>query len=316
MKKRFVSAILTAAVAGTVVLAGCGSSGTGSSTAASSDSAGTASTAAAESGTEAEDASASSSVDVTVITAATTGGPAPYITVGDDNVPDGSDIEILQEVFNRLPQYELQVQVADDPLTGLTSGQYDLAVNNYNYREERGELYYFSYPYKKGYDVYIQRKDDKPLTGLQDLADRGYKMEVGAGSNKALMAEQWNEENPDHKIDLIYSEADFQIKFQHIVDGVTDVAIDDGPILNTLIGQFGMEDELVGNPIDADTQKFISGLTYTYFLFPKDDKGDALRKDVDAQIKAMYDDGTLKDILVKWFGQDMSPEADALTDPN
>ena len=75
--------------------------------------------------------------------------------------------------------------------------------------------------------TYIQRKDDEPLTGLQDIADRGYKIEVGAGSNKALALEKWNEENPDHQIDIIYSESDFQIKFQNIADGKTDVAIDD-----------------------------------------------------------------------------------------
>ena len=65
----------------------------------------------------------------------------------------------------------------------MTGGLYDLAVNNYAWRDERGELYYYSLPYKTGYDVYIQRKDDEPLTGLQDIADRGYKIEVGAGSN-------------------------------------------------------------------------------------------------------------------------------------
>lgn len=314
MKKNISAAVLAASLSAVLALTGCGSSGSQSSTSSSS----TSETVVDSSSTEGSSASAetASSGDVTVIKAATTGGPSPYITVGSDNVPTGSDIEILEEVFKRLPQYDLQIDVTDDPLTGLTAGQYDLAVNNYNYREERGETYYFSYPYKKGYDVYIQRIGDEPLTGLQDLADRGYKTEVGAGSNKALAIEQWNEENPDHQIELIYSEADFQLKFQHIIDGTTDVAIDDGPILDTLIGQFGMENDLVGNPIDDDTQKFISGLTYTYFLFPKDDHGDALRKDIDEQIQAIYDDGTLKDILVKWFGRDMSPEADALVTPN
>lgn len=261
--------------------------------------------------------STSSSTDtaasgVTKVTVATKGSPAPYMVVDENNEIGGSDIEIVKAIFERLPQYELEIIKADDPLTGLTGGLYDLAVNNYAWRDERGELYYFSLPYKTGYDVYIQRKGDEPLTSLQDIADRGYKTEVGAGSNKALALEHWNEENPDHQIEIIYSESDFQIKFQNIADGKTDVAIDDGPILDTLIGTFGLEDELVGNPIDADTQEFISPHNSSYFLFAKDEKGAALREDVDKALIEIKNDGTLAEILTKYFGKDTSPADDEL----
>lgn len=249
------------------------------------------------------------SSDVKKITVATSGSPAPYIVVDENNEIGGSDIEILKAVFERLPQYELEIIKSDDPLTGLTSGLYNIAVNNYAWREERGELYYFSLPYKTGYDVFIQRSGDEPLTGLQDIADRGYKIEVNAGNNKALALEKWNEENPDHQIEILYAESDFQIKFQNIVDGKTDVAIDDGPILDTLIGQFGLENDLVGNAIDEATQEFISPHNSTYFLFPKDEQGAALREEVDAVIKELKKDGTLGEILSKYFGKDTSPAA-------
>lgn len=249
---------------------------------------------------------------VTKITVATKGSPAPYMVVNEDGSIVGSDIEILQAIFDRLPQYQLDVIKSDDPLTGLTSGLYDVAVNNYAWREERGELYYYSLPYKTGYDVFIQRAGDAPLTGLQDLADRGYKTEVGAGSNKAIALEKWNEENPDHQIELIYAESDFQIKFQNIVDGKTDVAIDDGPILDTLIGKFGLENDLVGNPIDADTQEFISPHNSTYFLFPKTEQGAALREEVDKIIVELKNDGTLAKITEKYFGKDVSPASEDL----
>lgn len=244
---------------------------------------------------------------VTKVVAATNGRPVPYITIDENNQIGGSDIEIIRAVFDRLPQYELEIVVSDDSLTGLISGLYDIAVNNYGWRDERGETYYYSYPYKTGFDVYIQRKGDEPLTGLQDLADRGYKTEVGAGSLKASALEAWNAANPDHKINIIYSETDFQMKFQNIVDGKTDVAIDDGPILDTLIGQFGLENEIVGNPIDADTQKFISPHNSSFFLLPKDDKGAALREDVNRVLKELKEDGTLAEILTKYFGKDTSP---------
>lgn len=84
-------------------------------------------------------------------------------------------------MFNRLPQYELKIEQAD-ALQGVLSGQYDIAVNNYGYTDERAESYYFSLPYKTSFNEYIQRTGDEPLTSLTDLADRGYKIELSAGS--------------------------------------------------------------------------------------------------------------------------------------
>lgn len=265
----------------------------------------------------ASDTDKSADSDVTTVRVATTGSPAPYMVVDENSEIGGSDIEILKAIFDKLPQYKLDIIKTDDPLTGLTSDLYDLAVNNYAWRDERGELYYYSLPYKTGYDVYIQRKDDEPLTGLQDLADRGYKTEVSAGSNKALALEHWNEENPDHQINIVYSDSDFQVKFQNIVDGKTDVAIDDGPILDTLVGEFGLENDLVGNTIDADTQEFISPHNSSYFLFQKNEKGDALRKDVDEALLEIKEDGTLAEILTNYFGKDTSPaDEDLKATPN
>lgn len=255
---------------------------------------------------------AGSGEDVTIIKAVTTGSPTPYMTVDENNELQGSDIEIIRAVFERLPQYDLQIEIASDGLTGLLSGQYQIAVNNYGWREERGETYYYSLPYKTGYDVFIQRIDDEPLKGLQDLADRGYKVEVSAGSLKASALEAWNQENPEHQIEIVYSEADFQQKFQHIVDGVTDVAIDDGPILDTLISQFGMENDIVGNPIDEETQKFISPHNSSFFLFPKDEAGVALREEVDRVLLELKEDGTLAEILERYFGKDTSPKIEAM----
>ena len=215
---------------------------------------------------------------------------------------NGADYSEIQ-----LSQYDLQIEIAD-ALQGVLSGQYDIAVNNYGYTEERAESYYFSYPYKTTYNVYIQRPDDEPLTSLQDIADRGYKIELEAGGLTANALEQWNEENPDHQIDIVYIETNFQVKFEHIVDGTTDLAIDDGPILDTLLEKFGLEGKLVGNDIDDATQDFLFPHNNTYFLFGKNEEGAALREDVDKVLKEMKEDGTLEKITTGYFGKDTSPK--------
>ena len=135
-------AVLAAAGLLAASFAGCGSNASAN---AGSSSGSAASSSAASS--SAEGSSASDSGEKKVIKAVTSGTLAPYFYVNDDNELTGVDIDIVKEVFNRLPQYELKIEQAD-ALQGVLSGQYDIAVNNYGYTDERAESYYFSLPYK------------------------------------------------------------------------------------------------------------------------------------------------------------------------
>ena len=292
-------AVLAAAGLVAASFAGCGSNASASAGSSSSDS--------KAASTEAKSSSATDSGEKKVVKAVTSGTLAPYFYVNDDNELTGVDIDIVKEVFNRLPQYELQIEQAD-ALQGVLSGQYDIAVNNYGYTEERADSYYFSLTYKTSFNEYIQRTDDEPLTSLEDLADRGYKIELGAGSLTANALEKWNADNPDHQINIVYSDAGFQVRYQHIVDGTTDVAIDDGPIIDNLLPQFGLEGQLVANEIDAETEDFLFPQNNTYFLFGKNEEGAALREDVDKALKEMKEDGTLSKITTEYLGVDTSPD--------
>ena len=90
-------AVLAAAGLLAASFAGCGSN--------ASANAGSSSGSAASS--SAEGSSASDSGEKKVIKAVTSGTLAPYFYVNDDNELTGVDIDIVKEVFNRLPQYEL-----------------------------------------------------------------------------------------------------------------------------------------------------------------------------------------------------------------
>ena len=266
-------AVLAAAGLLAASFAGCGSN--------ASASAGSSSGSAASS--SADGSSASDSGEKKVIKAVTSGTLAPYFYVNDDNELTGVDIDIVKEVFNRLPQYELKIEQAD-ALQGVLSGQYDIAVNNYGYTDERAESYYFSLPYKTSFNEYIQ------------------------GSLTANALEKWNTDNPDHQINIVYSNANFQVRYQHIVDGTADVAIDDGPIIDNLLPQFGLEGQLEANEIDAETEDFLFPQNNTYFLFGKNEEGAALREDVDKALKEMKEDGTLSKITTEYLGVDTSPD--------
>jgi len=67
-----------------------------------------------------------------VIKAATSGNPRPFTYIGDDGELLGQNIELIQAVFDRLPQYELEIEVTEFPsiFTGIDSNLYQLGVNN------------------------------------------------------------------------------------------------------------------------------------------------------------------------------------------
>lgn len=292
MKQNTIKRIITGTLVGTLAL-GLTACGSTSSSSSSSES------------------STASSGDVTVINAVTGGTPKPYITIDEDNNYSGYDIEVLKAVFEKLPQYELNLQTADftSLFSGLQAGNYQLAVNNFSYNEDRAESYYFSYPYDEIKYVFIQRKGDEPLTSLQDAADRGYKIEAGAGVNVTNAIEKWNEENPDSQIEIVYTEQDQSVTFEHIQDGTSDFRIDDLPIYQSYQEEFGFDGLEYTELTEEETAKISTALD-AYFLFPKDENGKALREEVNEALKELREDGTLEKLSEEFFGANQVPSAD------
>lgn len=102
----------------------------------------------------------------TVIKAATGANAKPYVYVGDDDKPAGYDVDVLNAVFDKLPDYELEYEVTDfgSVLSGLNSGNYQIGVNNFSYNEDRGASYLYSYPYDKISYVFVTKKGGKELS--------------------------------------------------------------------------------------------------------------------------------------------------------
>ena len=86
------------------------------------------------------------------------------------------------------------------------------------------------------------------------------------------------------------------------------MAIDDGPIIDNLLPQFGLEGQLEANEIDEETEDFLFPQNNTYFLFGKNEEGAAPREDVDKALKEMKEDGTLSKITTEYLGVDTSPD--------
>lgn len=241
------------------------------------------------------------------ITAATTGSPQPHMYVEEDGTVTGYDVEVLREVFQRLPQYDLEVKVTEMPsiFAGLSSGLYQIAVNNLSYNEERGASYLYSYPYKKVTYVFVTKKGEEPVTSFKDAI--GKKVEVSSGVSYATAVETWNEQNPDDQIDITYTDADVQVQFQHLEDGAIDFMITSDIMFYAYQSAFGLDD-LEITQVPEDEVELISKSTYAYFLLPQDQP--ELRKELDKVLKEMRDDGTLAEMSKEYLGTDLTPEED------
>ena len=218
------------------------------------------------SGSSKSDSKSSGGTKTVTVKAGTGANVKPYTYVGDDNETTGYDVEVLKEVFDRLDGYDLQIEVTDIPsvFSGVTSGTYQIGVNNFSYNEGQ------------------------------------------SGVSVTTAIENWNEKNPDKKIDITYTDADTAITLQHIEDGTTDLAIIDVAMYNAYQKEYNYD--VVANQISDEDAKAIADNSYAYYIFPKDQE--ELRDKVDEQLKELKKDGTLTELSQKYFGQDTAPEDD------
>lgn len=284
-------------------------SGSGSTAAAESGSADAAGETAGAADQSGENGTANDG-GVTVITAATGGTPKPYTYYDDNNVLTGYDIEVVTEIFEQLPQYELRFAVVDfsSIFTGMTSGLYQIGVNSFTYNEERAQSFLYSYPYDLNSYVIVQKEGDEPISSFAGLA--GLTTESNAGGAICTGLEKWNEDHPEQTININYSDIDTTTSLQHVLEGAIDFLIIDPAMYEVYVSDFGLEG-LQASDLDDESKAFISDNLNAYLLFPQNQAG--LRDEVDVVIKQLHDDGTLAELTKKWFKRELVPD-DSLYD--
>lgn len=247
--------------------------------------------------------------DVTTIYATTKGKPTPFITVDEQGNLGGRDIDIVREVFNRLPQYKLEIEVTDSALDKVATGLADFSVNNWGYNAQRAETYYYSYPYTKTRYVFVTQKG-KSYSNFEEIADLGLKTEVSVGGAAANALETWNQQNPGKQIRFDYTETDILKEYQNLVDGIYDFSLHDLPVVKSYEDQYpDVFKDLEYTYIDDTNAANIVSATTSHLLFSKQTpNGDALRKEVSEVIKQIQADGTLATITAKYVNYTLDPD--------
>ena len=296
MKKRVISLVLSSLLA-LGALAGCGSSADTAEVAGANKAA----EQTADGAQEVVADNAEAADEVTVIHAATSGNPRPFTYIDEDGNLTGQNIELIKAVFDKLPQYELEIEVTEfaSIFTGIDAGIYDLGVNNIAKNPDREAKYLFTDPEMVNHYIAVVNKNID-ITSIEDLTELAGKKYIGsAGNDKTTVVEKYNEEHPDQQIIIDYTEADLLSQLSDIESGKEDFLIIDAPMYN---GYYGPEFGFDVNTFDLTNVKSSS---YSYFIVGKDNT--KLAEDINAALKQVIEEGISTEIDIKFLGEDYSP---------
>lgn len=312
MKRKAVTAVITA-VTLMSVLAGCGSaSGTAQSASGESGTASTTEentaeetqTAAAEGTTEAADDidSAMSYTDADgllkevlekgKLVAGMEGDWAPwsYHDTDTDEVI-GFDADTARAIGEKLG---VEAEIVEAPweslFAGLDDGRYDIVVNGVEITDERSEKYDFSEPYAYIHTALVVRGDNEDIKSFEDL--KGKKTVNSIGSTYMELAESYGASAA--------GVSTLNDTIQNVIDGRADA---------TLNADVSIYDYLNQQP-DANIKIVASTEEASHVAIPirKGEETASFEKAVNEAIKELKEDGTLAALSEKYFGSDVTAE--------
>ena len=254
---------------------------------------------------ENEVAEVTNEVEVRKIYAVTGASPRPFTYYGDDDQVIGQNIELVEAVFEKLPQYELVWEVTDFPsiFAGLDSDKYQLGVNNFAKNPEREEKYYFTDPIFSNAYIVVANKDVELPDSLsvEDLG--GLKFVGHAAVNVTTLIENYNDTDPEKPIEINYTEEDLNIQLNDIQSGKYDFTIIDKPMY------FGYYQPEFGYDLHAIA---LAGYGVgegmdSYLIVSRTEENKQLVEDINKALREVIEEGKSKEINLKYFGDDYSP---------
>lgn len=227
----------------------------------------------------------------------------PYCFLDEKGNLTGFEIEVLKKINEKLPQYEFEFKTFDFNaiLVSLETGKIDLAAHQFEVNPERKNKFLFGDEGVTIYDLKLVVKEDRnDIKSLDDLAKINGTIEVGkASTNKTYVVDKWNKEH-GNKLNLVFAASDTTITLQNLESGKTDAFVNIQRNVDDYRATYKAKIKTVGEPISFSN---------SYYLYRKDDPtGAQLKKDIDAVLKTMKEDGTLVKLSQQWLGGDYIPK--------
>lgn len=225
-----------------------------------------------------------------VITIGTEGTYAPFTFHDEAGELTGFDVEIAEEVAERLGvEAEFVETQWDGIFAGLDAERFDMIANQVGVNEERLEKYAFSDPYIESGAVLVVSENNTDINSFEDVS--GKTAAQSLTSNYGKMATEFGAE--------IEAVDGFSQSVQLIEDGRVDATFNDK--LSYLDYKKQKPDAQI-KVVDEEDEMAESALMF------RQDGTDELVEAVNDALADMHEDGTYLEISEKWFGDDVSPK--------
>ncbi|TFL19850.1 transporter substrate-binding domain-containing protein [Jannaschia formosa] len=209
----------------------------------------------------------------------TEGAYAPYNFINDAGEVDGFEIELGNELCSRAGlTCEWVTNEWDSIIPNLTSGNYDTIMAGMSITDERDEVIDFTQNYFPPADsAYVALSEDADITGViaaqTNTIQAGHVAESGA---------------------TLLEYATYDETIAAVRNGEADAVFADRDALVPTVEESGGELVFVGEGVPL-------GGGIGMGLRESDDE---LQETFNAQVTAMKEDGTLNELIVKWFGEE------------
>jgi L-cystine transport system substrate-binding protein len=223
--------------------------------------------------------------------------PLSWGAIGTE--PQGYEPDVLRAINAKLPQYKFEMEGAADIAqeTGLATGKYDIATGGY-YRAPAREKQFLIPDNPIGASlIKIYSRKDSPIAGMKDLVGKKV-VPVTAGGGIFKFVTQWNQDNPNYKIDITASSAGvpYPDRLKEVASGKYDALV--------LPSNLGEQTVIDNQKLDIATSEPVS-INKTYMLIHRSPENEVLSKDINRVLKELKDDGTLSKYSKQWFGEDI-----------
>lgn len=242
-------------------------------------------------------ASYAESVRTIKIATAAESKPLSWGAIGTQ--PQGYEPDVLQAINARLPQYKFVMEGAADIAqeTGLVTGKYDMATGGYYKAPARSKQFLIPDSPMGASLMKIYSHTDSNINTMKDLVGKNI-VPVTAGGGVYKFVTQWQQDNPDDKINLRASSAGvpYPDRLKEVQNGKYDALI-----LPSNLG----EQTVIDNQKLAIKASEPVAVNNTYILIHRSDENKALNDDITRVLKQLKADGTLDKLSQKWFGEDV-----------
>lgn len=203
----------------------------------------------------------------------------------------GFDIELAKEIGKRLNKEVQFVPTAWSAIfTALNSYKYDCIISSLSITDERKKTIAYTRPYIANSQVIIVRSDNTDIKDETSLADKVIAVQMGTTSEEACTEFQKTTPFKDFKKYEAMTEALNELKIGRVDAVVCDLVVGKYFVANDKTSFKTVATTLPNEPIGVG--------------FKKANQKEA--DEVDKIIGDMMEDGTLKAISEKWFGEDMT----------